>query len=140
MGKPFRSLRSPKKIYFRDPFTFHALRAWALGYQEPYRAEEAFLQSPENVGYLVEGLVASSLERRWGKAVFYWRNGGEIDFVAGGDSQENLLIEVKYQGRVSMENAKALKKWGGGILLTRETLALHGKVLFVPLSSFLALL
>jgi len=139
MGKAFRAPRSPKKVYFKDPFIFHALRAWVLGYQDPYRAAEEFLEDPNNLGYFVENLVASHLRRIWGEDVYYWKNGGEIDFVLFKNGEKEALVEVKYQTKVSSHNAKVLNRWGGGVMLTRSTLAVEGKVLFVPVQYFLIL-
>jgi hypothetical protein len=140
IGKPFRAPRSPKKVHFKDPFIFHALRAWVLGYQDPYRAEEVFLQDPNNLGYFMENLVGAHLRRVWADNVYYWRNGGEIDFVIFEEGQKKALVELKYQSRVSSHNARVLNKWGGGIILTRDSLLCEENVIHIPLQYFLALL
>lgn len=140
MGNPFRAPRSPKRVYFKDPFIFHAVRSWVLGYQNPYRAEEEFLKEPTNYAYLVESLVASHLRRLWRENVFYWRDGGEMDFVVFENGKRRALVEVKYQSKITSENARVLHKWGGGIVLTRNTLNLRERTLYLPVHYFLSLL
>lgn len=140
IGKPFRAPRSPKKVNFKDPFIFHSIRAWALGYQNPNQAAEDFLKEPSNIGYIVENVVASHLKRLKSSEIFYWRNGGEIDFVIYKNGKKISLIEVKYQAKINPENAKIFKKWGGGIILTRNFLHLEKNILFAPVQYFLALL
>ncbi|RLE06008.1 MAG: hypothetical protein DRI99_00815, partial [Candidatus Aminicenantes bacterium] len=80
------------------------------------------------------------LKRLKSSEIFYWRNGGEIDFVIYKNGKKRSLIEVKYQARINPENAKILKKWGGGIILTRNFLHLEKDILFAPVQYFLALL
>lgn len=78
----------------------------------------------------------------FGDVMFYWRNGGEIDFVVFREGRREILIEVRYQGRIAPENAKALVKWGGGILFTRNLLSFDAQrnLLALPLPYLLALL
>ncbi len=140
IGKPFRMPRSPKKVYFKDPFVFQAMRAWAMGYPDPFLAGEDFLRDPVNYAYLVENMVASHLKRCFGETIFYFRDEKEIDFVIFNHLELSALIEVKYQTRINPVNAKVLKKYGGGIVLTRETLSAQDKILFIPVAYFLALL
>ncbi|MDQ7825454.1 MAG: ATP-binding protein [Candidatus Eremiobacteraeota bacterium] len=139
-GKPFRTPRSPKKVYFRDPFIFHSLRAWALGYPDPCAACEEFFKDSSYYGYMVESLVASHLRRKCGENIFFFREEKEIDFAIFEGQKNAALLEVKYQARVNPENAKMLKKHGGGIMLTRNTFASHENVLLAPAAYFLALL
>ncbi|RLJ06858.1 MAG: hypothetical protein DRP16_04505 [Candidatus Aenigmatarchaeota archaeon] len=64
-----------KKIFFRDPFIYHAFSFWT---------GEKFLESA-----LYEGIVQEHLYRRFGE-IFYYRNKYEIDCLAG-----NFKVEVK---------------------------------------------
>ena len=142
IGQPLRAPRSPKKVYFKDPFGFHTIRTWVFGYAHPWKASREFLSDPTNVGYMVESIAASHLRRCFGDAIFYWRNGGEIDFVVFREGSREILIEVKYQRRIVPENTKALVKWGGGVLLTRNLLSFDAQrnLLALPLPYLLALL
>lgn len=135
-----RAPRSPKRVYFKDPFIFHALRAWVLGFQDPYHAQEDFLRDPVNLGYFVESLVASHLRRTVGENTYYWRNGGEIDFIVFKEGIRKAMLEVKYQKIISSENFKILNKWGKGMVLSQDRLGQEKQNAFIPLSYFLALL
>jgi len=148
-GAPFkweppylRAPRSSKRVYFSDPLAFHSFRSWVFGYDHGWRATEEFLADPNNVGYLVESMIASHLQRNFGTRIFYWRNGQEIDFVVFREEKRVALIEVKYQTKINPDNAKALVQQGGGILLTKNQFLYNSEknVLAIPVPFFLALL
>jgi len=69
------SFRKEKKIFFRDPFIYHALSYWTG------------TETLESAIY--EGVVQEHLYRRF-KEIYYTRNRFEIDCLAG-----NLRVEVK---------------------------------------------
>lgn len=75
LGEALRAPRSSKRVYFAEPFSFHCFRSWVFGYDNAWRATEEFLADPNNLGYLVESMVASHLRRTFGERIFYWRNG-----------------------------------------------------------------
>lgn len=145
LGDRTPAFRKRKKVYFNDPFIFHTLRAWVYGLPDPWSASQDYILEPERRGKLVELVVASHLKSRFDE-VFYWRKkeSDEIDFVLREDGLKERFtyIEAKYRTRVSPDDAKRLKKSGGGILLTRENLSLSsdGKVLALPVPYFLAML
>lgn len=138
LAKPFRAPRSGKKVYFRDPFVFHAIRSWVLGYQAPYEAAEEFLKDPAGTGVLVENIVASHLGRQGQGDMFYWKNGGEIDFVIFEGAERKALVEVKYQERGAASRAKSLIRAGGGIVLSKNEISREKGTLCLPVSYFLA--
>ncbi|MCI0695904.1 ATP-binding protein [candidate division KSB1 bacterium] len=142
LGESLRAPRSSKRVYFADPFSFHCFRSWVFGYDNAWRATEEFLADPNNLGYLVESMVASHLRRQFGERIFYWRNGQEIDFVIFQEEKRSALIEVKHQTQINPDNAKALVQQGGGLLLTRNHLAFspEKKILAIPVHYFLAML
>jgi hypothetical protein len=142
LGESLRAPRSSKRVYFADPFAFHSLRSWVFGYDNAWHATEQFLADPNNLGYLVESIVAAHLRRKFGDKVFYWRNGLEVDFVVFHEEKRLPLIEVKYQSQINPDNAKALVQQGGGILLTKDRLIYtpEKNVLAIPVHYFLALL
>lgn len=142
LGESLRAPRSSKRVYFADPFSFHCFRSWVFGYDNAWRATEEFLADPNNLGYLVESMVASHLRRQFGERIFYWRNGQEIDFVVFQEEKRSALIEVKYQGQINTDNAKALVQQGGGVLLAKNHLAFspEKKILAIPVHYFLAML
>ena len=67
--------RKEKKIFFRDPFIYHAFSFWTGA---------KFLESA-----LYEGIVQEHLLRKYGE-IYYYRNRYEIDCIAG-----DMKVEVK---------------------------------------------
>jgi len=141
LGEPAAALRSGKKVYFKDPFIYHALGAWVRGLLEPWSESVRSLADPEKQGKLVEAVVASELRRRRGEFVYYFRNRQEIDFIVYREGQLEALIEVKYQDRIHPEDWRPLVRSGSGILLSRSTLDFpEDRVIVIPVAYALALL
>lgn len=142
LGSSQRASRSARRVYFLDPFCFHAFRSWVFGYDNSWRATREFLADPTHWGYLVENIVAAHLRRYFGDHVFYWRNGQEIDFVVFREGKRFLLVEVKYRSRIQPQNARGLVQNGGGLLLTRDHLEFFPKenVAAIPVPYLLALI
>lgn len=84
--------RREKKIFFRDPF---AARAFAspFGIEVPRAA-------------LLEWVVQEHVLRKYGE-VYFWRNGYEVDVIAG-----NLKLEIK--------TGKPHRRYPGGVLILSE--------------------
>jgi len=157
LSKDASNVRDPRKSHFEDPFIFHALRSWALG-REPYREALNFLSEPEKASKLVESVVASHLVRLlfsynpstlfdYASQLFYWEgpSSRQLDFaVRLGDKY--LPLEVKYQSRISSDDAKPIfdfQKAGkstSGLILTRDTLATKGSHLEIPVHLALLLI
>ena len=128
-----------KKIYVRDPFLYHALHGWAGRVQDICTLSVQTLAHSPTTGVLVESVVAEHLERYNPKGIYYWKNHREIDFVTA-DASGLLPIEVKYQRSIGQEDLRELDKFGYGILLSMDTLALKGDIAIIPVSLFLAML
>jgi predicted AAA+ superfamily ATPase len=139
LGEPAAALRSGKKVYFKDPFIYHALGAWVRGLLEPWPESLRVLADPQKQGKLVEAVVAAEL--RWrGDFVYYFRNHQEIDFIVYHEGRLEALIEVKYQDRIFREDWRPLARSGGGILLSRSTLDFpEERVIIIPVAYALAL-
>jgi hypothetical protein len=147
-----------KRVYFTDPFFFHALRAWVTG-GEPFPGSEEFLKSQQNVGILVESVVAAHLVRLafrlskqkqlfdYENVVFYWRGkkGREVDFVLRLNGDHHLPIEVKYQSEIGKSDRFGIidftksSKSETGIILSRDKLEVKGKIVTLPVWLFLTL-
>lgn len=147
-----------KKIHFHDPFFYHALRGWIGGY-DPFSASMDFLKNPQNVGMLTESIVGGHLIRLafnlskqkqlfdYENALFYWKSnkGREVDFVIKLDDDSAVPIEVKYQSGITKSDRFGLidfKKSAGskkGILLSKDTLEVKGKIVTLPVWLFLML-
>jgi predicted AAA+ superfamily ATPase len=157
LNKDSSNVRDPRKSHFEDPFIFHALRSWALG-REPYREALNFLSEPEKVSKLVESVVANHLVRLlfgynpstlfdYNTQLFYWEgpSSRQLDFAVRLGSKY-LPVEVKYQNRISSDDAKPIidfQKAGkstNGLILTKDTLATKGSHLEVPVHLALLLI
>ena len=142
--KKRRSPRKDRKLYVRDPFMFHAVRGWALGYQDPFNAAQEFLADPAKRGLLLEAIVADHLARLAFathptsvfdayERVLFWRSkkGWEVDFVLRDGKPRALQLTLT---RPRSETRRALRAFGGGVILT-ET----GEAESLPLAPFLCL-
>jgi len=140
LGAALPAFKKRKKIYFRDPFFYHILNAWIKGIPDPFRLSGQMLQEPVFKSKLVENTVGAHLMTVEG-TVFFWRNAYEIDFILVPPEHKSLYFEVKYQGVLTGEDIKGLKKVGGGILLTRDSLAKReNNIMNIPVHLFLALI
>jgi predicted AAA+ superfamily ATPase len=152
-GAPY--YRKAKKIYFNDPFIFHALRWWAFGRKDPFHEAVDFLKDSENRSKLVESVVCNHLIRFMfnvehspqfdhATKLFYWESSKkrEVDFVAKLGSAF-LPIEVKYQGSIQRNDLYGVIDFmkGGkaheGIIVTKDTLVQGRSHTEVPLPIFL---
>jgi predicted AAA+ superfamily ATPase len=157
VNKDASNVRDPRKSHFEDPFIFHALRSWALG-RDPYREALNFVSEPEKVSKLVESVVASHLVRLlfsynpstlfdYSSQLFYWEGSSsrQLDFAVRLGSKY-LPVEVKYQNRISSDDAKPLvdfQKAGkstNGLILTKDKLATKGSHLEIPVHLALLLI
>jgi hypothetical protein len=148
--------RGEKKIYFEDPFIFHALRAWSIG-TEPYEEALDYLKKEENLGKLTESVVANHLIRLlfgyspstqfdYTTLLFYSQSKRkrELDFAVK-QTDDYLPIEVKYRGKIQKEDGFGIidfQKGGNatsGLLLTKDSLESRRSYLEIPVPVFLLL-
>jgi predicted AAA+ superfamily ATPase len=148
--------KGEKKIYFEDPFIFHALRSWSIG-AEPYEGTIDYLKNEEDLGRLTESVVANHLVRLlfgyspstqfdYTNLLFFSRSKRkrELDFAAK-QLDHYLPMEVKYQGKIRSEDGFGIidfQKGGNasnGLLLTRDSLESRRSYIEMPVSVFLLL-
>lgn len=139
-----------KKIYFRDPFIFHSLRAW-VRQQPPFKTSLSYLAGVGK-SLLVESVVADHLIRlafimKQGTVfeprlnVFYWKTKKhEVDFVVKLRASY-LPIDIKYQNTISPSDFNGLHSFPNsgehGILATKNQLTVHRGTVAVPISLLL---
>lgn len=141
LGEAAAALCSGKKVYFKNPFVYHALGAWVRGVLEPWAESVRTLADPEKQGKCVEAVVAAELRRRRGDFVYYFRSRQEIDFITYREGRLETLIEVKYQERIFPADWRPLARSGGGILLSKSTLDFPEEgVIVIPVAYALVLL
>ena len=141
LDQPSPAFRSQKKIYFKDPFIYQAFRSWSKGTWEAWKTTLDYLMNPPNKASLVESIIAAHLKRRFERNVFYWKPNHEVDFLIFREGKLHQLIEVKYQEKIRPEDARHLKKAGGGLLISKSEVKIQeGNILIIPAHMFLALL
>jgi len=147
---------SNKKIYFQDPFIFHACRGWVYG-KKTFDLSQKFISSPEKKSKLVECLVGNHLSRFMfnlypgslfdpSNYVFYWKNKRkELDFTIELDDKF-LPIEVKYSDNIQRNDAQGIydfmktgRSHDFGIITSRNRLQAGKKYTIVPLGILLLL-
>ena len=148
-----------KKVYFRDPFYYHAWRA--IRRADPFARSIEELDDERRIGPIVEQAVAGHAVRLAaaltapadpaldGESVFYWksRRGREVDFVVRTGEETVAPIEVKWQGRVRRDDMygifdfrKAVGGRGGGVVLSRDEAREHAGLAIVPAAVFALLI
>ncbi|AAM05345.1 ATP-binding protein [Methanosarcina acetivorans] len=154
LPKKTANFKKEKKIYFQDPFIFHALHAWASGLTDYFESANLYLSSPETRSKLVESVFHSHLLRFIYEKypsdvfsphdrVFYLKTGGgkkEVDFVLKEKGSVLLGIELKYQNRINSSDYRGLTVFERGILISKDRFDLSGKYATLPASIFLLLL
>ncbi len=145
--------RSDKKIYFRDPFMYHAVRGWLAGTSSYFEMSKRAVLDPEEKGRLVEMAVAEHLVRLVQEAapsdvhshherVMYHRakaSGKEVDFVVR-HGKGLLPIEVKCRGDVGKGDLGGLFAFRGGLVVTKDGYGSYGDYLMLPAAAALVLL
>ena len=148
-----------KKIHFKDPFFLHAMKAWTTG-KNPFESTLDFLEDPENVGILAEGIVADHLVRlafllseqkqlfSYEESVLYWKGkkDREVDFVLRTSLPECTPIEVKYQSAINSKDTFGVIDFmkisgaSGAIILSKETLEVRRNITILPIWLFLLII
>ena len=147
---------SNKKIYFQDPFVFHACRGWVYG-KKPFELSLQFMTSVEDKSKLAECIIGNHLSRLMfnlnpaslfdpSNYVFYWKGKkNEVDFVIDLDGKY-LPIEIKYSDNIQNGDAKGIydfmktgRTHGYGIVTSKNILKVEKNYTIIPLSILLLL-
>lgn len=141
--------RADKKIYFADPFIYHALKSQSAGLPG-FDYSKEYLLNEEISSSLVENVVVTHMVRTKEAPImkeprsflwFYYDRNKEIDIIYRKDSGEYLGMEVKYKSEVSVKDLKKVDPIKNYILLTKNDFDLTKTTqLVIPTSLFLSLL
>lgn len=124
-----------KKIYFQDPFIYHA--ASALTHQDrSFGFLEKTLQDPIRISELIESVVVSHCKRRY--PTFYIKGQrGEVD-IAIVKGNRFLPIEVKWTAQLRQEDLKQIQCYKNSIILwNRSQESILQEIPVIPLPKFL---
>jgi len=116
------SFRKRRKIYFIDPFIYATLSTWALGLGFSFSKIQESLTQSQTKGKIVENVLALHLWH-FSPMLSFWQNKGEIDFICIKERRPFLYLESKYQGKITSDNKKWLKKVGQGVIISKDCLA-----------------
>lgn len=89
--------KKAKKVFFTDPFVFHAVRAWLLPEADPIHPAQ-----------LVETVVVNHFQRYY--ETFYIKAEGEVD-VAYLKQGKFWPIEIKWQAHLHSKDLKQISKY-----------------------------
>ncbi len=151
LSKQRANFRKQRKVYVQNPFIFHAVRGWTRATSDYYSEASNYLLDAANKSKLVEMVVFNHLTRlayelapsdvfSTHDRLFFWKKkkgGIEVDFVHR-FSSTNYPFEVKYQSRIEKSDYHNMAAFGGGVLLTKNTMDTHrGKYVSIPAELFL---
>jgi hypothetical protein len=147
-----------KKVYFLDPFLFHAIHHWVSSAPigDEWETCQSFLADSAARGKLVENIVQNHLVRfafdQHPDSLYdpsdhlfhYNENGHDIDFILSLDGKL-FPIEVRYQSSISSHDyaeitSFARREGTRAILVTKEHMRVTENLLEIPASLFLTLI
>lgn len=115
MGAP----KKARKIYFADPFIFHALQAWIHPETDPYKTQIlAQMSNPQNVAHWVEGCAVTHY-RRFHPTFYIKGSDGEVD-IAYIKDKKFWPVEIKWSNQIHLKDFKQLAKYKNSLLLTKR--------------------
>jgi predicted AAA+ superfamily ATPase len=120
------------------------MRGWVENWLTYHDTISGLIAGGGMKGALAEEVTANELFRRFDRhdwlnsRVFFWKNGGEVDFIVQ-DSAGLFPIEVKYQQGAGLSDFAMMKKLGfrRGIVVSKDTLAMQEGFAVIPLPLFL---
>lgn len=120
--------KKAKKLYFRDPFIYHAIRLWL----DPNYAP---LSDISDIPALVETCVVTHIGRTY--PTYYIKAEGEVD-VAYIKDKRFWPIEIKWTNQLRAKDLKQIQKYKNGVILSKgkEKSLIHDIPSF-PLPEFL---
>ncbi len=139
-------IKKLKKNYFLDHFIHWAMRGWVENWLTYNDTISGLLAKGEIKGPLAEQMTANELFRRFDRhdwlnsRVYFWKNGGEVDFIVL-ERAGLFPVEVKYQQGAGLSDCAMMKKLGfkRGLVVSKDTLAIHEGFAIIPLPLFLVM-
>ena len=110
--------KKAKKLFFTDPFIFHAVNSWLRPCEDPFEDQvKPILRDPEKMGKLAESCAVTHYRRHF--PTFYIKAKGEVDIAY---VRENRFwpVEVKWKGQLRPKQLSQIKKYHNGLILTRS--------------------
>lgn len=133
-------------VYFLPLFSY-SLKAQAINPRKVYCIDNGLRNAvsftfSKDEGKLAENLVFLELMRRE-KEIYYWKNGGEVDFIVKEEDNSLTAINVSYTDRIEEREIQALEEFSGVegfgaqvkelLLLTKDTEKTENGIRYMPL-------
>ena len=109
--------KKARKVSFRDPFIYHAVRGWLEPCEDPFEEQIRPAVADSKLGaQLAEACLASHLARLY--PTHYIKADGEVDvaYVEGG---RFWPVEVKWTRQLRPHDLKQVAKYKNGLICTR---------------------
>lgn len=111
--------KKARKIYFADPFIYHALQAWIYPQIDPYKNQ------------ILAQMANSQIISNWaeGCAVTHYRRFYPTFYIKGEEAEVDIAyihqdkfwpIEIKWTNQIHSKDYKQLAKYRNGIILTKR--------------------
>jgi len=115
--------KKARKLFFTDPFIFHAMNAWFYSENHAFSTQmKPLLNDPIQVSQLIE-LCAVTHYRRYYET-YYIKATGEVD-IAYIDQNRFWPIEIKWTNQLREKDLKQILKYNNGVILNKNTLSGH---------------
>ena len=101
--------KKAKKLFFADPFIYHALQNWLHPKLQPFEEQiQPVVLDPISSGKLAEACVVSHFSRYY--PTYYIKAEGEVD-IAYVDDNKVWPVEVKWTEQLRPKDLKQIKKY-----------------------------
>ena len=104
--------KKAKKLFFSDPFIFHALQHWIRGSGNPID----FTQQPQIESFLVETVIVNHFRRHY--PTYYIKAGGEVD-IAYVKNGKFFPVEIKWTNQLRPKDLKQISKYEQALILSK---------------------
>lgn len=130
-----------KKVYFTDPFFFWLFWGYVSGSLDSWKFSRGKLHNKELFLPLIENIIFSELIKAKGekREIFYARGNGQnniINFIIK-KGKKLLPILIRYGENIKEKDREILRKFGGGIIITKDIYKNENKIKIMPLTYFL---
>jgi len=107
--------KKARKLAFRDPFIYHAVRSWLEPCNDPFADQiEPLFRHSEQTASLAEACAATQYARRY--PTYYIKGEGEVD-IAYIDEGTFWPVEVKWSRQLRPKSLKQISKYPNGRIL-----------------------